>query len=65
MKNLGLILLIVGLIGLAYFGYEAYQQTASFNAFGFNATVSKGDWLPVILSALVAVVGYVFMKRKR
>ena len=43
MKNLGLILLIVGLIGMAYFGYEAYQQTQSVNAFGFNATVSKGD----------------------
>jgi len=64
MKNLGLILLIVGLIGMAYFGYEAYQQTANFNAFGVNVAVSKGNWIPVILSALVAVVGYVFMKRK-
>ncbi|HLW08608.1 MAG TPA: hypothetical protein VKY45_13705 [Marinilabiliaceae bacterium] len=65
MKNLGFILLIVGLIGLVYFGYQAYQDSESFNAFGVSVAVSKADWLPVILSALVALVGYVFMKRKR
>lgn len=64
MKNLGFILLVIGLIGVAYFGYEAYQSTASVSAFGANVTVSKGNWTPVILSALVAVVGYVFTKRK-
>ena len=65
MKNLGLILLFVGLIGLVFFGYQVYQDSESFNVLGHNVAVSKADWLPVILFALVALIGYVFMKRKR
>ncbi|MGQ1947628.1 transglycosylase [Geofilum sp. OHC36d9] len=65
MKNVGVVLLILGVIGLAYFGYEAYQQSGSFNAFGVDVAVSKADWTPVILSALVTVAGYLIMKMKR
>ena len=57
MKILGLILLIIGIIGLAYFGYEATQQSESFSLFGADVTVTTANWTPVIISGVVLVIG--------
>lgn len=57
MKILGLILLIIGIIGLAYFGYEATQQSESFSVFGADVTVTTANWTPVIISGVVLVIG--------
>ena len=65
MKMLGIVLLVVGLLGLAYFGYQAWQDSESFNLLGVDVAVSKADWMPVIVSALVAVLGYVLTRVKR
>lgn len=65
MKILGIVLLVVGLLGLAYFGYQAWQDSESFNLLGVDVAVSKADWMPVIVSALVAVLGYVLTRVKR
>ena len=65
MKILGIVLLVVGLLGLAYFGYQAWQASESFNLLGVDVAVSKADWMPVIVSALVAVLGYVLSRVKR
>ncbi|WP_088653204.1 DUF3185 family protein [Geofilum rhodophaeum] len=65
MKILGIVLLVVGLLGLAYFGYQAWQDSESFNMLGVDVAVSKADWMPVIVSALVAVLGYVLSRVKR
>ena len=65
MKMLGIVLLVVGLLGLAYFGYQAWQDSESFNLLGVDVAVSKADWMPVIVSALVAVLGYVLSRVKR
>jgi uncharacterized membrane protein len=65
MKILGIVLLVVGLLGLAYFGYQAWQDSESFNLLGVDVAVSKADWMPVIVSALVAVLGYVLSRVKR
>ncbi|HHU58070.1 MAG TPA: transglycosylase [Bacteroidales bacterium] len=65
MKILGIVLLVVGLLGLAYFGYQAWQDSESFNVLGVDVAVSKADWMPVIVSALVAVLGYVLSRVKR
>jgi len=62
---LGIVLLVVGLLGLAYFGYQAWQDSESFNVLGVDVAVSKADWMPVIVSALVAVLGYVLSRVKR
>lgn len=65
MKILGIVLLVVGLLGLAYFGYQAWQDSESFSLLGVDVAVSKADWMPVIVSALVAVLGYVLTRVKR
>lgn len=62
---MGIVLLVVGLLGLAYFGYQAWQDSESFNVLGVDVAVSKADWMPVIVSALVAVLGYVLSRVKR
>ncbi|MFW6268141.1 MAG: transglycosylase [Marinilabiliaceae bacterium] len=59
MKKIGYALLIIGLVGLAYFGYEALQASESFNFLGVDVAVSEANWTPVILSGIVAVLGII------
>jgi hypothetical protein len=59
MRKIGLGLLIVGLIGLIYFGYEAMQASENFSVLGVDVAVSSADWTPVIVSGIVAVAGIV------
>lgn len=59
MRKIGFGLLIVGLIGLIYFGYEAMQASENFSVLGVDVAVSSADWTPVIVSGIVAVAGIV------
>jgi hypothetical protein len=59
MKKVGIGLLIVGLIGLIYFGYEAMQASESFNVLGVDVAVSEANWTPVIFSGIVLVAGII------
>ena len=61
MKKIGLVLLIIGIIGLIFFGIEASQDSESFSVVGVDVAVSKADWIPVIVSGVVTVVGAVLM----
>ena len=63
MKLAGQILLIAGAIGVIYFGYQAIDATKSVSVFGEKLTVSSADWTPVIVSAIVLVVGMVLRKK--
>jgi len=57
MRKVGYVLLIIGLIGLVYFGYEALQASESFNVLGVDVAVSEANWNPVIYSGIVFVLG--------
>ena len=57
MRKIGYGLLILGLVGLAYFGYEAMQASESFNVMGVDVAVSQADWTPVIFSGIVFIIG--------
>ena len=59
MKKIGIILLVLGLVGLIYFGYVALQASKSFSVLGVDVAVSDADWNPVIFSGIVAAVGIV------
>lgn len=59
MKKFGYVLLILGLIGLVYFGYEALQASESFSFLGVDVAVSEANWTPVIYSGIVFVVGII------
>ncbi|TVR76219.1 MAG: hypothetical protein EA412_14115 [Chitinophagaceae bacterium] len=65
MKKAGIILLIIGVIGLAYFGYEAMQESESFEFLGAEVAVTTANWTPVIISGVIALVGLIiFLARK-
>ncbi|MGC9352538.1 MAG: transglycosylase [Mariniphaga sp.] len=59
MRKVGLLIVLVGLVGLIYFGYKAMQASESFNVLGVDVAVSSADWTPVIFSGVVFVVGFV------
>jgi hypothetical protein len=59
MKKIGIVLIIIGLIGLVFFGYQALQDSESFSFLGMDVAVSSADWTPVIISGVVAVVGII------
>ncbi|PWD97567.1 transglycosylase [Marinilabilia rubra] len=67
MRKIGIVLLIVGILGLIFFGIDAYQQSESFSVVGVDIAVSKANWTPVIFSGIVGILGLllmVFSKRK-
>ncbi|MHA7111872.1 transglycosylase [Sunxiuqinia elliptica] len=64
MKIIGIVLLILGIIGLAIFGIQALNDSESFNVLGMDVAVSKANWTPVIVSAVVLVVGIVLAMAK-
>lgn len=59
MKKIGIILLVLGLVGLIYFGYAALQASESFNVLGVDVAVSDADWNPVIFSGIVIAIGII------
>jgi len=57
--------LIVGIIGVVYFGYEALQATEHYEMLGVEVTVTGANWTPVIVSGAVALIGLVMTVAKR
>jgi hypothetical protein len=65
MKAVGTILLIIGLVGTLVFGFQAIQDSESFNFLGIDIAVSKADWTPLIISGIVFLIGLVMTIRKK
>lgn len=63
MKLLGTILLILGALGTIIFGYQAIQDSESFSFLGMDIAVSSANWTPVIISAIILIVGLVLTYR--
>jgi hypothetical protein len=61
-KTIGGILTAGGLLGVMYFGYQYFQDSESFEAFGADVAISTGDYTPIIISAVVMVAGIVISK---
>ncbi|WP_291860663.1 transglycosylase [Marinilabilia sp.] len=59
MKIVGIILLIIGVVGLVVFGIQAINDSESFSVLGAEVAVSKANWTPLIVSAIVTVIGIV------
>ncbi|HLR25769.1 MAG TPA: hypothetical protein VK112_07855 [Fodinibius sp.] len=57
MKILGYIVSVAGLIGLIYTVINYINNTESFSALGIDVTVSEGDPIPMIISAIVLIAG--------
>lgn len=61
MRTIGIVLLILGIIGTLLFGIQAMQDTETFSFLGIDIGVSSANWTPVIISAVILVVGIVLM----
>ncbi len=57
MKIVGIVLLVLGIIGCIIFGIQAAGDSESFSIFGADIAVSKANWTPLIISAVVLIVG--------
>lgn len=65
MKTVGTVLLILGIIGVVVFGIQAFNDSESFNFLGMDVAVSKANWTPLIVSALVLLAGIILPMTKR
>ncbi|MFO7846438.1 MAG: hypothetical protein R6V27_07745 [Balneolaceae bacterium] len=63
-KTIGGILSIGGFVGVIYFGIQYVQDSESFSAFGADFAVSTGDWVPIVISVLIMVVGILLTRGK-
>ncbi|GAB1453141.1 hypothetical protein MASR2M47_31970 [Draconibacterium sp.] len=61
MKTIGVVLLVLGIIGIIVFGIQAVNDSESFSLFGLDIAVSKANWTPLIVSAVVGVIGGIFI----
>ena len=61
MKTAGIVLLVIGIVGLLIFGIQALQDTETFSFLGMEIGISGANWTPVIVSAVIFVVGLVLM----
>jgi hypothetical protein len=59
MKIAGIVLLIIGIVGTLIFGIQAIQDTETFRFLGIDIGVSTANWSPVIISAVILVIGIV------
>ncbi|MFO7939944.1 MAG: hypothetical protein R6U66_09350 [Bacteroidales bacterium] len=65
MRIAGIILLVIGIIGTLYYGFEALNNSETVSAFGVDVAVSSANWTPVIVSALVLLVGIFLTSRSK
>ncbi len=65
MKTLGIILLLLGAVGTIVFGLQAMQDSESFSFLGMDIAVSTANWTPVIISAVILLVGVVLTTRRK
>ncbi|PAU94783.1 hypothetical protein CK503_04725 [Aliifodinibius salipaludis] len=56
-QTIGSILSIGGLIGVIYFGIQYMNESESFELLGADVAVSTGDWVPILVSLIILVVG--------
>ena len=61
MRTAGIVLLIIGIAGTLVFGIQALQDTETFSFLGIDIGVSGANWTPVIVSAIVLIIGFVLM----
>ena len=61
MRTAGIVLLIIGIAGMVVFGIQTIQQTETFSFLGIDIGVSQANWTPVIVSAIIFVIGIVLM----
>lgn len=65
MRIAGIILLVLGIIGTAVFGFQAMSNSESASFLGIDIAVSSANWTPVIISVVVLIAGIILMASGR
>lgn len=63
-QTLGSILSIGGLIGVIFFGFQYLDDSESFSLFGADIAVSTGDYIPILISLFILIIGVVIYRSK-
>lgn len=64
MKKAGLIVLILGIAGVVYFGIQAANNSESFSFLGADVTISSANYTPLIISGVISLIGLVLYLKK-
>lgn len=63
MRNtVGGILTAGGLLGLLYYGYQYFENSETFEAFGADVAISTGNHVPIIISGVIFLAGIFIAK---
>lgn len=65
MKSAGYLFSIGGFIALIFTGINYINESESFSALGLDVAVSKGDPMPVIVSAVILIAGILIIKASK
>lgn len=63
-KIIGRILAGGGLLGVIFFSFQYFQDSESFKAFGADIAISTGDYVPILVSAVIMLIGIVLSRTK-
>lgn len=63
-QTVGIILSVAGLIGVIFFGIQYLNDSESFELLGADVAVSTGDYIPILISLVVLIVGVVIYRMK-
>ena len=63
-QTLGIILSIGGLIGVIFFGFQYLDDSESFSLLGADIAVSTGDYIPILISLFILIIGVVIYRSK-
>jgi hypothetical protein len=58
-KGIGIFLTLIGLVATVVTGMNALDQSDSFSVLGVDVVVSQADYTPVIISAVVLIIGII------
>jgi hypothetical protein len=65
MKYVGYLFSVGGFIALIFTGINYINESESFSAFGLDVAVSKGDPMPVIVSAVILIAGILIIRASK
>lgn len=60
--RIGAVLMVGGVLGVVYYGYQYYEESESFEALGADVAISTGDYTPIIISVVVMIAGIAISK---
>ena len=64
-RRIGALLSFGGFVGVLYYGYQYIQDSETLEVLGADVAISTGDYVPIIISAAVLVLGLALIISKK